>query len=190
MTELKRVTKETDIKVKVEVEGRGVYAVSTGIGFFDHMLESLSKHSGIDIEIECRGDIHVDYHHTVEDVGIVLGEALCKEIYPVKNVARFGDAVVVMDESAVECAIDLSNRPYLVYDLGLDGNIKDFDCELFEEFFRAFAFNAKITLHLHKKRGRNRHHIAEASFKALALALKRALKKDDKTGIPSTKGLI
>ena len=190
MIEIKRVTKETDISLKLDIDGSGKYKIDTGIGFFNHMLESFSKHSHIDIELECKGDIHVDFHHTVEDVGIVIGEALFKSIYPLEKRERFADATIVMDEAAVECALDLSNRPYLFYDLNLDGKVGDFDAELFEEFFRALIFNAKITAHIVKKRGKNRHHIAEAAFKSLAVALKRALKTDEKAAIPSTKGVI
>jgi len=190
MVELKRKTKETEISLKLDVEGSGRYNISTGIGFFDHMLESFAKHAQIDLELKCVGDIHVDYHHSVEDVGIVLGEALNKEIYPLENKERFGDAIVVMDEAAVECALDLSNRAFLVYEVDIEGKIGDFDGELFEEFYRALISNAKITAHIIKKRGKNRHHIAEASFKSFAVALRRALKFNEKASIPSTKGII
>ncbi|WP_281951070.1 imidazoleglycerol-phosphate dehydratase HisB [Nitrosophilus kaiyonis] len=190
MIEIKRETKETEIFVKLDIEGSGKYDIKTGIGFFDHMLESFSKHSQIDLEVECKGDIHVDFHHSVEDVGIVIGEALYKAIYPLQNRERFGDAIVVMDEAAVESALDLSNRPFLVYDVDIDGKIGEFDAELFEEFFRALVFNAKITAHIVKKRGKNRHHIAEAAFKSFAVALRRALKINEKAHIPSTKGVV
>ncbi len=187
---IERKTKETDITVQIDLEGDGKADIETGIGFFDHMLEALAKHSRIDMFIRCKGDTHIDFHHSVEDVGIVLGEAFYKALFPVQNRERFGDALVVMDEAAVSCGIDLSNRPFLIYDLGLDGKVGEFDCELFEEFFRAFVFNARITCHLVKVRGKNRHHIAEASFKALAVALRRALRYDEKAGLPSTKGLL
>ncbi len=190
MTEKKRVTKETEIGLKLDIEGTGKVNVDTGIGFFDHMLESFGKHSLFDIEISCKGDIHVDYHHTVEDIGIVLGEALSEEIYPVEGVERFGDSVIVMDEAAVACAIDLSNRPYLVYEIEMDGKVGRFDVELVEEFFRALTFNASITAHLSLLRGRNRHHIVEAAFKAYAVALRRALALNSRAGIPSTKGVL
>jgi len=190
MIEIKRVTKETDITLKLDIDGSGKYKIDTGIGFFDHMLESFAKHAQFDLDIECKGDIHVDFHHSVEDVGIVLGEALNRAIYPLKNRERFGESTIVMDEAAVECALDLSNRAYLVYEVDIDGKIGDFDSELFEEFFRALVFNAKISAHIVKKRGKNRHHLAEASFKSLAVALRRALQTNEKASIPSTKGVI
>ncbi|WP_456381858.1 imidazoleglycerol-phosphate dehydratase HisB [Hydrogenimonas sp.] len=170
--------------------GKGVSKISTGVGFFDHMLESLSKHGQFDLTVECEGDTHVDDHHTVEDVGIVLGQALGEAIYPIEKVERFGNGVVVMDEAAVECALDLSNRPYLVYEIDVSGKIGRFDAELAEEFFRAFAFNAGLTLHLVQRRGKNRHHIVEAAFKACAVALRRALAPNEKAGVPSTKGVL
>ncbi|BCD67993.1 imidazoleglycerol-phosphate dehydratase HisB [Nitratiruptor sp. YY09-18] len=190
MVQLERKTKETEIYVALDIHGNGNYKIDTGIGFFDHMLEALTKHARFDAEIVCKGDLHVDFHHSVEDVGIVLGEAFAKEVYPVKNMERFGESVVVMDEAAVSCALDLSNRPYLVYEIGLDGKIGEFDCELFEEFFKAFVFNARVTCHINRLRGHNRHHIAEASFKALAVALRRAIAYNDRAGLPSTKGVL
>ena len=189
MTELSRITKETKIDIKLEINGSGKSNISTGIGFFDHMLEALTKHSGINLEIYCEGDIYVDYHHSVEDVGIVLGQALYNEIFPIKNVERFSNAVAILDETAVECDIDLGGRPYLVYELPIDGAIKDFDMELFEEFFKSLVFNSKIACHLILKRGRNKHHIAESAFKSFAVALRRALAyRNDE--IPSTKGVL
>ncbi len=190
MVQINRVTKETDIVVRLDIEGKGEIAINTGIGFFDHMLEALAKHARFDLEVVCKGDIHIDFHHSVEDVGIVLGEAFYKAAFPPKNRERFGDSVVVMDEAAVQCALDLSNRPYFVYEVPLEGKIGTFDCELFEEFFKAFVFNARLTCHIVKLRGKNRHHIAEASFKALAVALRRALSRDKRAGIPSTKGVL
>ena len=190
MIELQRETKETSIVVKLDIEGEGRANITTGIGFFDHMLEAFAKHSRFDLQIACKGDLHVDFHHSVEDVGIVLGEALYKALFPPKNRERFGDSVVVMDEAAVSCALDLSNRPFLVYEVDLDGKIGQFDSELIEEFFRALVFNAKITCHIVQLRGRNRHHIAEASFKAFAVALRRAARFDKSAGIPSTKGVL
>ena len=155
MTEIKRETKETKIELKLETMGEGKSNISTGIGFFDHMLETLTKHSGFNLEVYCEGDIYVDYHHSVEDIGIVLGQALHQEIFPIKNVERFSNAVAILDEAGVECDIDLGGRPYLVYELPIDGAIKDFDMELFEEFFKSLIFNAKIGCHLILKRGRN-----------------------------------
>lgn len=190
MTEIKRKTKETDIEVKLEIYGTGKSSISTKVGFFDHMIESFAKHSLMDIEIKCEGDTHVDFHHTVEDVGIAIGEALKKEIYPIQNIERFADATVVMDEACVKCSLDLSNRPYLFYDVEISNKIGEFDSELAEEFFRALAFSGSITIHMAKERGKNRHHVAEAAFKSLAIALRRALSKNSKTGIPSTKGVL
>ena len=188
--ELKRVTKETSIEIKADLQGSGVSKIDTGIGFFDHMLEAFSKHSFIDLEITCRGDLHVDFHHSVEDIGIVLGQILKDLLYPLQNVERFSNSVVVMDEAAVECDMDLSNRAYLVYEIEADGKIGAFDVELCEEFFRAVVVNAGISMHLIKKRGKNKHHIIEAAFKAFALSLRRALVKNDRAGTPSTKGVL
>ncbi|CZE49256.1 imidazoleglycerol-phosphate dehydratase HisB [Campylobacter geochelonis] len=185
-----RKTKETDITVELEIYAEGKSNIKTGIGFFDHMLEAFSKHSLINLDIKCDGDLHIDGHHTVEDVGIVLGMALKDSIYPLEKVERYGNSVVAMDEAAVECVLDLSNRAFLVYDSIKDGMIGDFDVELTQEFFRALAFNAGITLHINMLRGENKHHIVEATFKAFAVALRRALAKNEKIGTPSTKGIL
>ena len=188
--ELKRITKETNIEMEINLEGKGISDIQTGIGFFDHMLEAFSKHSLIDLSVICRGDLYVDYHHSVEDVGIVLGLLLKEALYPLQNVERYSNSVIVMDEAAVECDMDLSNRAYLVYELGIEGMIGSFDAELCEEFFRAVATNAGISLHIIKRRGKNRHHIVEAAFKAFAVGLRRALIKNDRVGTPSTKGVL
>jgi imidazoleglycerol-phosphate dehydratase len=190
MTELNRQTKETDIKCRVDISGNGSSQIDTGVGFFDHMLEALSKHSGIDIDLTCKGDLHIDAHHTVEDCGIVLGQALKKEIFPIEAVERYGNATVVMDEASTTCALDLSNRPFLVYEVNVSGKVGEFDVELAEEFFHALSGNAGLTVHIINERGRNKHHILEASFKAFAVALRRALVKNEKLGIPSTKGVL
>ncbi|WP_419769627.1 MAG: imidazoleglycerol-phosphate dehydratase HisB [Candidatus Marinarcus sp.] len=190
MSELNRKTKETDIKCKIDINGTGVSNIHTGIGFFDHMLEALSKHSSIDIDLSCNGDLHIDAHHSVEDCGIVLGQALKKDIFPIQAVERYGNATVVMDEAATTCALDLSNRPFFLYEVNVSGKVGDFDCELAEEFFHALVMNAGITCHIISDRGRNKHHILEASFKAVAVALRRALIKNEKLGIPSTKGVL
>ena len=190
MVEINRKTKETDIKCKLEINGCGKSEIKTGVGFFDHMLEALSKHSGIDIELSCEGDLHIDAHHTVEDCGIVLGQALQKAIFPIQAVERYGNATVVMDEAATTCALDLSNRPFLIYEVNVSGKVGDFDVELVEEFFHALAGNAGLTVHIIQDRGRNKHHILEASFKAFAVALRRALVKNERLGIPSTKGVL
>jgi len=190
MIEIRRKTKETQISVRLNVYGKGESKIDTGIGFFDHMLEAFAKHAHMDLEVSCAGDIHIDGHHTVEDVGIVIGQALKEGIYPVQNIERFGNATVVMDEASVTCDIDLSNRAFLVYELPIGGKVGEFDVELAEEFFRAFAFNLPLTLHLVYNRGKNKHHILEASFKALAVALRRAVSINENAGIPSTKGVL
>lgn len=191
MSRIYRKTKETEISVELFFDGKGEYSIDTGVGFFNHMLESLSKHSGIDMQISCKGDLHVDFHHTVEDAGIALGEAFYKAVFPVGAIERFGEAKIVMDEALVESAIDISGRPFLYFDLGLlSGKIGEFDAELAEEFFRAFIYNAKISAHIVKVRGQNMHHIVEGAFKALAVSLRRALKPNEKGGVPSTKGVL
>ena len=190
MVEIKRDTKETQIKCSLELNGCGNFSINTGVGFFDHMLEALSKHSGIDINLECKGDLHIDYHHTVEDCGIVIGQALKKAIFPIQAVERYGNSTVVMDEASVSCALDLSNRPFLVYEINVSEKVGLFDVELVEEFFHALSFNAGITLHLIQDRGKNKHHIIEATFKAFAVELRRALVKNERLGIPSTKGVL
>ncbi len=185
-----RVTKETDITIALDLNGTGKSNINTGVGFLDHMLESFSKHSLIDLNIECKGDTHIDDHHSVEDIGIVLGALLSEAIYPVRNMERFGSANIVMDEACVSCDLDLSNRPYLVYEVDVVGKVGQFDLELVEEFFKAFVLNAKISAHIVALRGKNKHHIVEASFKALAVALRRATTKNERVGIPSTKDVL
>jgi imidazoleglycerol-phosphate dehydratase len=187
---LSRETKETKISVNINLYGTGNSNINSGVGFLDHMLEAFAKHSHIDLDVECKGDTHIDDHHSVEDIGIVIGQALGKVIYPVEQIERFGNATVVMDEASVSCDIDLSNRAYMVYELPIKGNLGSFDTELVEEFFRALVFNSPMTLHVVCNRGHNRHHIIEASFKALAISLRRALKVDTNAGIPSTKGTL
>ncbi len=190
LKEINRKTKETDIQVKVNLNGVGDIHVDSGIGFFDHMLEAFSKHSFIDLDVTCKGDLHVDFHHSVEDVGIVIGQALRDLIYPIENIERFANSVAVMDEAAVECDMDLSNRAFLVFDLDIVGKIGDFDVELCEEFFRAVVVNAGMSVHVVKLRGKNLHHIVEAAFKSFALSLRRALRENKRAGTPSTKGVI
>ena len=190
MSKIKRETKETKIEINLKVYGSGKSDIQTKVGFFDHMLESFSKHSQMDITLKCKGDLHVDFHHCVEDVGIVLGSALKEEIFPISNIERFGEANVVMDEACVECVLDISNRPFLYFELPVEGKVGDFDVELVEEFMRAFVLNSSISAHIVYKRGKNKHHIIEAAFKSLALSLRRALKKDENLGVLSTKGLL
>jgi imidazoleglycerol-phosphate dehydratase len=190
MIEKNRKTKETDISLSLNIHGEGKSTISTKVGFLDHMLESFAKHAHFDLTVRCDGDIHIDDHHSVEDVGIVLGQALREAIYPIEKVERFGSATVVMDEAAVSCDLDLSNRPFLVYEVDVFGKIGQFDAELAEEFFRAVIFNAGITAHIIMQRGKNKHHIIEAAFKSLAVALRRALAPNERAGIPSTKGVL
>lgn len=185
-----RTTKETDITISLNLQGEGKSNIKSGVGFLDHMLESFSKHSLIDLDIKCDGDTHIDDHHSVEDIGIVLGSLVAEAIYPVKNMERFGSANIVMDEACVSCDLDLSNRPFIVYEVELNGKVGNFDTELVEEFFRAFVLNAKISAHLVQLRGRNQHHIIEATFKALAVAIRRAVAKNERVGIPSTKDVL
>ena len=192
MTQLQRKTKETAIELSLEVNGTGKADIQTGIGFFDHMLEALAKHSLCDLTLRCEGDLHVDFHHTVEDIGIVIGQALAQEIFPVEGVERFANASVILDEASVTVEMDLSGRPYLLFELGeLDGKVGEFDAELAEEFFRALATNARLSCHMVLNRGKNRHHILEAAFKAFAVALRRALVPNVRvSGAPSTKGVL
>ena len=187
-----RATKETKIELELELYGRGSAQIQTGIGFFDHMLSAFAKHAWIDLSLRCEGDLQVDFHHSVEDCGIVLGSAIKEAIYPAQNIERFGDSVVVMDEAAVSAALDFSNRAFLVFDCPSlkHGKIGEFDAELVEEFFRALAFNAGITLHISQIRGENLHHVAEAAFKAFAVAFRRAISINERAGVPSTKGVL
>jgi len=185
-----RKTKETDITISLKLDATGKSNIDTGVGFLDHMLESFSKHSLIDLDIKCNGDTHIDDHHSVEDIGIVLGLLVSQAVYPVRNMERFGSANIVMDEACVSCDIDLSNRPFIVFELDLDAKVGQFDTELVEEFFRAFVLNASITAHIVQVRGKNKHHIIEAAFKSMAVAIRRATTRNDKVGIPSTKDML
>jgi len=185
-----RKTKETDIEISLKLYGTGKSRIKTGVGFLDHMLESFSKHSLIDLDVNCNGDTHIDDHHSVEDIGIVLGSLLAEAIYPVEGVERFGSANIVMDEACVSCDLDLSNRPFLIYEVDLKGKVGQFDTELVEEFFRALVLNARISAHIIALRGKNKHHMIEASFKSLAVAIRRAITKNERVGIPSTKDVL
>lgn len=190
MTTKTRKTKETNITISMNLNGSGKSNIESGVGFLDHMLESFSKHSLIDLEIKCEGDTHIDDHHSVEDIGIVLGSLIAESIYPVKNMERFGSASIVMDEACVICDLDLSNRPFLVYELNVSGKVGQFDTELVEEFFRAFVLNARISAHIVEQRGKNRHHKIEAAFKSLAVAIRRATATNNRVGVPSTKDVL
>ena len=191
--EIKRKTRETDICVKINLDGNGTSDISTGIGFFNHMLTALSAHSGFDIDIQAKGDLDVDAHHTVEDTGIVLGQAFKQAIGDMKGITRYGTAFIPMDEALGFASLDISNRPFLVFDADFsDDRTGSFDNCLAEEFFRAFAFNAGITLHVKCPYGNNDHHKLEAMFKALAHALKAAAEINTTNGnqVLSTKGVL
>jgi imidazoleglycerol-phosphate dehydratase len=191
--EIRRDTKETQIRVRLDLDGTGQSAISTGIGFFDHMLDSFARHGGFDLEVETKGDLHIDMHHTVEDTGIVIGKAFHQALDGFKGVRRFGHAYIPMDETLSRCAVDLSNRPYLVWRVNfVRPKVGDMDTELFKEFHHAFAMNAGACVHLETLYGENTHHIVESGFKALARALRTAVEPDPKTGgrAPSTKGVL
>ncbi len=188
--EITRKTKETDITVMLELDGSGKTDISTGIGFFDHMLTAFAVHGGMDLTVKVKGDLYVDGHHSVEDTGIVLGKAFAQAIGDMKGITRYGTAFIPMDEALGFASLDISGRPYLVFDADFsDDRIGEFDTCLTEEFFRAFAYNAGITLHLKCEYGKNDHHIAEALFKAAAHALKDA-KEISGNSILSTKGVL
>jgi imidazoleglycerol-phosphate dehydratase len=191
--EISRKTKETDLHVRVDLDGRGEARVNTGIGFFDHMLEALARHALLDLTVEARGDLHVDGHHTVEDTGIVLGLALAEALGNRVGIRRYADAVVPLDEALVRCVLDVSGRPYLSYNIDIHKwqMLGEYDVFLTPEFFRALVLNAGLTVHLDLIRGDNPHHIVEAAFKAFARALDAATALDPRvTGVPSTKGTL
>ena len=188
-----RVTSETDIAIALTLDGTGKARVETGIGFFDHMLTALAKHGLFDLDITVKGDLHIDGHHTVEDTGIALGQAMRQALGDKRGVRRFGSALVPLDEALCEAVVDLSGRPFLTFEATFDRDrIGELDTELVEEFFRAFAMSAMLTLHLNQRAGKNCHHIAEAAFKALARALRMAVEPDPRAleAIPSTKGVL
>jgi imidazoleglycerol-phosphate dehydratase len=190
---VERKTKETQISATVNLDGTGVYQVSTGIGFLDHMLEQLSRHSLIDITLKAQGDLHIDYHHTTEDTGIVLGEAVAKALGNLKGITRYGTATIPMDETCTRVAIDVSGRPFLVWKVDFSKpKLGDMDTELFLEWFRAFAQSAGVTLHVENLYGTNNHHIIESCYKGLARALRQAIEIDPRKAdaLPSTKGVI
>ncbi len=189
---VRRETKETQIELSVNLDGTGKYSVDTPVGFLTHMVETFSKHSLIDVQVMATGDIHVSHHHTVEDVGIVLGTAIKEALGDKKGIRRFGYSIIPMDEALAMCSIDLSGRPLLFYDdMGLRGKITQFDFELMEEFFKGFVLSAGITVHLKAISGKNLHHIAESLTKAFAVALRQAIEFDQRRkGTPSTKGVL
>ncbi len=190
---ISRQTAETEITVSINLDGTGTYSNETGVGFFDHMLDQLARHALIDMKVSAKGDLHIDDHHTVEDVGISLGQALGKAVGDKKGIVRYGSCLLPMDDALVRAALDLSGRPYLVWNIELPTQkIGTFDTELVREFFTAFAMNSGMTLHLDQLSGINSHHIAEAAFKAVARALRDALEIDPRKAdaIPSTKGTL
>lgn len=190
---VERHTKETQIAVSVNLDGTGVYKIDTGIGFLDHMLEQLSRHSLMDLEVKAKGDLHIDFHHTTEDTGIAIGQAISKALGDRAGIRRWGHAVIPMDETLSRVALDISGRPYIVWNVKFSqGKLGDMDTELFREWFQAFAFAAGATLHVENLYGVNNHHIIESCYKALAQSLKTALAIDPRRAgdVPSTKGSL
>jgi len=188
-----RRTKETQISVRLNLDGTGSYNINTGIGFLDHMLEQLSRHSLIDLEVKAEGDLHIDFHHTTEDTGIAVGEAFTQALGERRGITRFAEATVPMDETLSRVALDISNRPYLIWKVVFSKpKLGDMDTELFKEWFQAFAQAAGITLHVENLYGENNHHIVESCFKALARALRTAIAIDPRKAdeVPSTKGVL
>ena len=188
-----RTTSETDIDLTLVLDGTGRADIATGIGFLDHMLTALARHGLFDLTIRAKGDLHIDFHHTTEDVGIVLGRAFAQALGEKRGIRRFGQALVPMDEALAEAAVDISGRGLLVWDVGFERpKVGEMDTELFEEFFRALAANAGVKLHIVRRSGHNAHHVAEACFKAAARALRMAVEADPRAGdaIPSTKGAL
>ena len=193
IADITRKTTETAVSASINLDGTGTYKVKTGVGFFDHMMEQLARHSLLDITLEADGDLHIDDHHTVEDCGIALGQAVAKALGERKGIKRYGSCDLAMDEALSRCAIDVSGRAFLVFKVNFPtAKIGTFDTELVREWFQAFAMNAGITLHIESAYGANSHHIAESCFKALARALRDALEIDprQKDRIPSTKGTL
>ncbi len=190
---IERKTKETEIKATVDLDGTGAYDIKTGIGFLDHMLEQLARHSLIDITLTAKGDLHIDHHHTTEDAGIVLGQAIAKALGDKVGITRYADVHLPMDETLTRCAIDVSGRPYLIWQVEFTRpKLGEMDTELFREWFQAFAQNAGITLHIATLYGENNHHVAETCYKALARALRMAVSLDPRQAgrVPSTKGSL
>ena len=190
---VERNTKETRISAEVNLDGSGVYDVSTGIGFLDHMLEQLSRHSLIDLTLRAEGDLHIDYHHTTEDTGIAIGQAVKQALGEMKGITRYAHAYIPMDETLTRVALDVSNRPYLIWKVDFRRDkLGEMDSELFKEWFQAFAFNAGVTLHVENLYGTNNHHIVESCYKGLARALRQAVEIDPRKAgeVPSTKGTL
>ena len=192
IAEVRRTTKETDVRVRLALDGSGASRISTGIAFLDHMLQLFARHGLFDLEVECRGDLEIDDHHSIEDVAITIGQALAQALGEKKGIARYGEATVPMDEALCRAVVDLSGRFYLVYEVETQRhNIGNFSVELAEHFWRSLAEAARCNLHIDALRGRNTHHILEASFKATARALREAVTIDPRVvGVPSTKGVL
>jgi imidazoleglycerol-phosphate dehydratase len=191
--EINRSTSETEVSVSVDLDGTGRHEIATGIGFLDHMLDQLSRHSLIDMTVRAKGDLHIDFHHTAEDVGIALGQAVRQALGDKRGIRRYASADLVMDEALTRVAVDVSGRPFLVWKVAFARDkVGEMDTELFREWFQAFAMNAGITLHVETVYGENAHHVAESAFKALARALRAAVEIDPRTpdAIPSTKGTL
>lgn len=188
-----RTTRETSVRVSLDLDGRGTFEVSTGIGFLDHMLEQLSRHSLIDLRVEAKGDLHIDFHHTTEDTGLAIGEAVSRALGDRRGINRYGCAIIPMDETLTRVAVDASNRPYLIWRVGFTKpKLGEMDTELFREWFQAFAQAAGLTLHVENIYGENNHHIVESCFKGLARALRDAVEIDPRKtdAVPSTKGVL
>ena len=191
--DVSRKTRETQVRARLNLDGTGAYKVSTGIGFLDHMLEQLSRHSLIDLEVAAKGDTHIDFHHTTEDTGIVIGQAVAKALGDRKGIARYGAATIPMDETCTRVALDVSSRPYLIWKVKFSKpKLGEMDTELFREWFHAFAQAAGLTLHVENLYGENNHHIVESCFKGLARALRMAVEIDPRQAhaVPSTKGVL
>ncbi len=190
---IERKTRETEIMVTLDLDGAGDYDIDTGIGFLDHMLEGFARHGMIDLKVRAQGDLHIDFHHTTEDVGIVIGQAIARALGDFKGIRRFGEATIPMDEALTRCAIDVSNRPYLIWKVAFSKpKLGEMDTELFKEWFQAVAQNAGICLHIENLYGENNHHIVESAFKAFARALRQAVEIDGRLGdtVASTKGVL
>lgn len=193
IAKVNRKTKETSIEAEINLDGKGIYKIDTGIGFLNHMLEQVSKHSLVDINLKAKGDLHIDLHHTTEDSGIVIGEAIAKALGDKKGIKRYAHAYIPMDETLSRVSLDISNRPYLIWNVKLKvEKLGEMDTELFKEWFQSFSQSAGITLHVENIYGDNSHHIIESCFKGLARALRLALEKDSRAGdsLPSTKGIL
>lgn len=190
---VERKTKETEVFVSLDLDGTGEYDIDTGIGFLDHMLEQLSRHSLIDLKVRAEGDLHIDFHHTTEDTGIVIGEAVAQALGDYKGIRRYGNAIIPMDETCTRVTLDVSKRPYLIWKVSFTRpKLGEMDTELFKEWFQAFAQAAGITLHVENMYGDNNHHIVESCFKGLARALRDAIEIDPRKAdtVPSTKGVL